>query len=245
VTKRAFDDQLVAEALDYVFFVASARATRAKNAAAEEKKKEETRGASGASRAFAEATRAAMDSLELRADITKTSGLEHAWVDHPVLESLRAWMLERSAVADAVAERLAATFLGDAETERVFSLQKSAPASPAAAAAAAADAEKPRKEKTKAERRAAVREAAEREADARELAAINAVVGKASFGKRRETHLRRDGKRAPGPTSGDADNARRGRGRGGRRKDASGSARRGARASRRGFARAVGVPFRE
>ena len=181
VSSKKFDDQLVAEALDYVFFVASARATRAKNGIdAEEKKRQEAQ-ARGAS-SFAEATRAAMDSLELRADITKTSGLDKAWVDHPVLESLRAWMLERSAVADAVAERLAATFLQkDAETERVFSLQKATPA---------ADAEKPRKEKTKAERRAAVREAAEREADARELAAINAVVGKASFGKR-----------APGPTS--------------------------------------------
>ena len=37
-----------------------------------------------------------------------------------MLESLRAWMLERSAVADAVAERAQhQTFLiGDAETER-------------------------------------------------------------------------------------------------------------------------------
>ena len=51
-----------------------------------------------------------------------------------------------------------------------------------------------------------MREAAEREADARELAAINAVVGKASFGKRRETHLRNAaGKDAPtSGTSGDA-----------------------------------------
>ena len=79
-----------------------------------------------------------MDSLELRADITETSGLKDAFVgDHPVLESLRAWMLERSAVADAVAERLKETFLiGDAETERVssapYGLTVSAPATAAA-----------------------------------------------------------------------------------------------------------------
>ena len=201
-TNREFDDQLVAEALDYAFFVASARATRAKNAAASEKNAAALSQAPGAS-SFAEAARAALDSLELRADITETSGLKDAFVgDHPVLESLRAWMLERSAVADAVADRLKETFLvGDAETERV----SSAPAAPATAAAHF-DAEKPKKEKTKAERRAAVREAAEREADARELAAINAVVGKASFGKRRETHLRNAaGKHAPtSGTSGDA-----------------------------------------
>ena len=101
---REFDDQLVAEALDYAFFVASARATRAKNAAASEKNAAALSQAPGAS-SFAEAARAALDSLELRADITETSGLKDAFVgDHPVLESLRAWMLERSAVADAVAE---------------------------------------------------------------------------------------------------------------------------------------------
>ena len=176
-------DSRVAELVDFAVFMAAKRDRRFV---------EDAR----ASEMFAEVTRAALNHLERRGGSDPRdawAGLDlDAWGDresaHPVLDSVRCWMWEHTAVADVVAERLAATFVSR-ETPR-------------------AEAKERKREKTRAERRAAAREAAEREADARELAAVNAVVGKASFagfagGDRR----RSDGDRDETETSADPPNA--------------------------------------
>ena len=111
--------------------------------------------------------------------------------DHPVLESKQYWMLENDVVAETVQERLSSAFVSplfsdkakneSAEKVETRKEKDSGSSSSSSPSSEKNDISKPKKEKTKAERRAAAREAAEREADARELAAINAVVGKASF----------------------------------------------------------------
>jgi hypothetical protein len=111
--------------------------------------------------------------------------------DHPVLESTQYWMLENDVVAETVQERLSSAFVSplfsdkakneSAEKVETRKEKDSGSSSSSSPSSEKNDISKPKKEKTKAERRAAAREAAEREADARELAAINAVVGKASF----------------------------------------------------------------
>ncbi len=188
-----YDDAFVAEAVDFAFFVAARRGLRAEKTPAETKRAEAL---AAVSSSFAEATRAALRSLELRAERAdgEKSGLTEVWRygdDHPVLESTQYWMLENDVVAETVQERLSSAFVSplfsdkakneSAEKVETRKEKDSGSSSSSSPSSEKNDISKPKKEKTKAERRAAAREAAEREADARELAAINAVVGKASF----------------------------------------------------------------
>jgi hypothetical protein len=188
-----YDDAFVAEAVDFAFFVAARRGLRAEKTPAETKRAEAL---AAVSSSFAEATRAALRSLELRAERAdgEKSGLAEVWRygdDHPVLESTQYWMLENDVVAETVQERLSSAFVSplfsdkakneSAEKVETRKEKDSGSSSSSSPSSEKNDISKPKKEKTKAERRAAAREAAEREADARELAAINAVVGKASF----------------------------------------------------------------
>jgi hypothetical protein len=187
-----YDDAFVAEAVDFAFFVAARRGLRAEKTPAETKRAEAL---AAVSSSFAEATRSALRSLELRAERADsgTSGLAEVWRygdDHPVLESTQYWMLENDDVAETVQERLSSAFVSlfsdkakneSAEKVETRKEKDSGSSSSSSPSSEKNDISKPKKEKTKAERRAAAREAAEREADARELAAINAVVGKASF----------------------------------------------------------------
>ena len=108
----AYDDAFVAEAVDFAFFVAARRGLRAEKTPAEEKRAEAL---AAVSASFAEATRATLRSLELRAERagSGTSGLAEVWRcddDHPVLESTLYWMFENDVVAETVEERTSSAF---------------------------------------------------------------------------------------------------------------------------------------
>ena len=190
-------DSLVAEAVDFAFFVAAKRERRAEEGSSPAEANVGAAAESGA-HSFAEATRAALDGLEKRAARRGESGLRDIWRfqdSQSVIDSVRYWMTRHGAVADVVAERLAATFVASAPASPLALAADAEARDDAAGAPPHAKEKETKKEKTKAERRAAAREAAEREADARELAAINAVVGKAAFAGRDASLRRSDGTR--------------------------------------------------